>query len=69
MYVPTMYVNCIYPTMSIKSKTSTKLSKKTSVIFLGFNGNSVMSALIPIPFLIVAHHESGTRTTISWSLT
>ena len=64
-YLPTMYVYCVYTTMS---KTTTKLfensrDKRRSNYFQ----LCPLFALILLPVLVVAQHESGTRNTISWS--
>ena len=37
---------------------------ETSVVLIVFTVSSVMSALVLLPFIIVAQHESGTRKTI-----
>ena len=42
---------------------------ETSVVLIVFTVSSMKSALVLLPFIIVAQHESGTRKTISWSVT
>jgi hypothetical protein len=42
---------------------------ETSVVLINFSVSSVKSALVLLPFIIAAQHESGTRKTIYWSVT
>ena len=42
---------------------------ETSVVLINFSVSSVKSALVLLPFIIAAQHESGTRKTISWLVT
>jgi hypothetical protein len=54
-----------------KHKTTAKLSKKSRNQHCSkfFMVSSMTSTLILLLFLTVAQHESGTRKTISWSVT
>jgi hypothetical protein len=42
---------------------------ETSVVIILFTVSSVKSDLVLLPFIIVAQHESGTKTIMSWSVT
>ena len=42
---------------------------ETSVVLINFSVSSVKSALVLLLFIIAAQYESGTRSTISWSVT
>ena len=42
---------------------------ETSVVLIFFTVSSVKSALVLLPFIIIAQHESGTKTIMSWSVT
>ena len=53
-----------------KTKTTAKLTRKNRNKFFSFLiVSSVKASLILLPFRTVALHESGTRKTISWSVT
>jgi len=66
-YLPTMYVYCVYTTMS---KTTTKLFENSrDKCRSNYFQLCPLFALILLPVLVVAQHESGTRNTISWSVT
>ena len=66
-----MYVYCIYSAMSKSQKQLPNcLKEQNQVLFYLFlMVSSVKSAPILLLFLTVAQHESGTRKTISWSVT
>ena len=42
---------------------------ETSFVLIFFTVSSVKSALVLLPFIIVAQHESGTKTIMFWSVT
>ena len=63
----------MYSAMSKSNKKKQLLSclkrAETSVVLIVFTVSSVKSALVLLLFIIVTQYESGTRTTISWSVT
>jgi hypothetical protein len=66
-----MYLYCVYPAMSKSLEQMANCLKRAeaSAILIVLWLLSVMSMLILLLFLSIAQHESGTRKTISWSLT
>jgi len=68
-----MYAYCVYPAMLKSPKQASNCLKReeTRVVLIVFNGVLWLcqSALILLPFLTVAEHESGTRKAISWWVT
>ena len=65
-----LYVYIVYLAISKSPKQLTNCFKKSeaSVVLNVLMVSFVKSAHILLPFLTVAHHESGTRKTIFWSV-
>jgi len=71
LYLTTMYIYCVYPAMSKNPKQQPNCLKRaeTDIILIVLMVSSVTSAPKLLLFLTVTQHESGTRKTISWSVT